>query len=94
MNGGVEGTNLNTDSENRLHLRVWREAAGWTALVTLLWGTDILARMSVRDQTGIGKDRFRLVSEQVTSGVAVLVMILWGQSRKWPGRVIRPFSFH
>jgi hypothetical protein len=31
----------------------------------------------VRDQTGVGKDTFRLVSEQVTSAAAVLVMILF-----------------
>jgi len=47
------------------------------ALVAVLWGTDLLAKFSVRDQTGIGKDTFRLVSEQVTSAAAVLVMILF-----------------
>jgi len=57
--------------------RRWLEAAGWVLLVTVLWGADLLARISERDQTGIGKDDFRLISEQVTSGLAVLVMIVF-----------------
>ena len=53
------------------------EAAGWVLLVFILWGTDLLAKISVREQTGFGKDTFRLVSEQVTSAIAVLVMVLF-----------------
>jgi len=66
---------LGGKSENGINLRTWWEAAGWVALIALLWGTDLLAKFSIRDQTGVGKDTFRLVSEQVTSGIAVLVMV-------------------
>jgi hypothetical protein len=71
----VGGTGLSSDNQNRLNLRVLLEAAGWIALVTLLWGTDLLSKFSVREQTGIGLDNFRLVSEQVTSAVAILLMV-------------------
>ena len=70
-------TDLSRDMGNKSRLRFWLEVAGWIGLVTLLWGTDMLAKLSVRDQAGVGKDTFRLVSEQVTSGIAVLVMILF-----------------
>ena len=56
---------------------MWFEAIGWVVLVAVLWGTDLLPKLSVRDQAGFGKDTFKLVSEQVTSAVAVLVMILF-----------------
>ena len=69
------GTGLSTENQNKGKLRVWLEAAAWIALVSLLWGTDLLAKFSVREQTGTGLDNFRLVSEQVTSAVAVLVMV-------------------
>jgi len=68
---------VGSDIENKISLRVWLEAAGWIILVAVLWGTDLLAKLSVRDQTGVGKDTFRLVSEQVTSAVAVLVVVLF-----------------
>jgi hypothetical protein len=72
-----QGTGLSSEKENTARLRALLEAAGWIALVALLWGTDLLAKFSVRDQTGIGKDTFRLISEQVTSAAAVLVMVLF-----------------
>ena len=53
----------------------WLEAGGWLSIVVVLWGVDLLAKFAERDQMGFGKDDFRLVSEQVTSGLAVLVMI-------------------
>jgi hypothetical protein len=71
----VEGTNLIIENQEKRNLRVWLEAAAWIAIVSLLWGTDLLAKFSVREQTGVGLDNFRLVSEQVTSAIAVLVMI-------------------
>jgi len=76
-NGRSEGTDLDDETGNRPNVRLWLEAAGWIGVVTVLWGTDLLAKFSVRDQSGIGKDTFRLVSEQVTSGIAVLAMILF-----------------
>jgi len=74
-NSRNEGTGLSSSNENSVNLRVWLEAAGWMALVAVLWGIDLLTKLSVRDQSGVGKDTFRLVSEQVTSAAAVLVMI-------------------
>ena len=66
------------DSDDKQALRRrFFEVAAWVVLVALLWGTDLLAKLSERDQTGIGKDTFRLVSEQVTSALAVLVMVLF-----------------
>jgi len=76
-NGGDRGTGLSGDNSGRSVQRNWLEAAGWVVLVTLLWGADLFAKMSERDQSGIGKDDFRLISEQVTSAIAVLIMILF-----------------
>lgn len=55
--------------------RRWLEAGGWVLLIAVLWGADLLAKIAEREQAGYGKDDFRLVSEQVTSGLAVLAMI-------------------
>lgn len=55
--------------------RRWLEAAGWVLVVSVLWGADLLAKLAERDLSGMGKDDFRLISEQVTSAVAVLIMI-------------------
>lgn len=51
------------------------QVAGWIVLVTVLWSVELLAAMSTRDSLGGGKDDFRLVSEQVTSALAVLILI-------------------
>ena len=64
-------------SASRTKLRTLLEAGALLLLVTVLWGTDLLAKLAERDQTGVGKDTFRLVSEQVTSAVAVLIMVLF-----------------
>ena len=65
-----------SDGDGRLPgRRWWLEATGWILLVTLLWGTDLLARLGEQQQAGGGKTPFRLISEQVTSGIAVLIMI-------------------
>lgn len=67
------------------------------ALVAVLWGTDLLAKLSVREQTGIGPDNFGLISEQITSALAVLIMvpfvIQWLKlfpltRRNWPRMII------
>ncbi len=71
------GTCLSTDNENKNILRSCFEAAGWTVLIAILWGTDLLAKISERNQTGFGKDNFLLISEQITSAVAVLIMVLF-----------------
>ena len=69
------GTDLTDAADKPARPRKWAEAAGWAAIVAVLWGTDLLAKFSERDQTGIGKDNFRLISEQATSAIAVLIMI-------------------
>ena len=71
----IGGTGLNIENQEKSKSRMWLEAAAWIAIVSVLWGTDLLAKFSVRDQTGVGLENFRLVSEQVTSAVAVLVMV-------------------
>ncbi len=73
----LQGTGLSDSDDKQANLRRIFEVAAWIVLVAVLWGTDLLAKLSVRDQTGIGKDTFRLVSEQVTSAVAVLIMVLF-----------------
>lgn len=73
----IRGRLLDGNDSSRIESRTWLEAAGWIALVTLLWGADLFARIAEREQSGFGKDDFRLVSEQVTSGIAVLVMVLF-----------------
>lgn len=57
--------------------RTLYEALGWVALVSFLWTADTLSKFSYREQTGIGKDDFRLIAEQVTSAIAVLIMIIF-----------------
>ena len=56
-------------------MRKWWEAAAWVALVAVLWGTDLLAKLLEAEQSGSRQDTFRLVSEHVTSAIAVLVMV-------------------
>ena len=66
---------MKADDQRQPGLRTWLEAAAWIALVTLLWGTDLLATISASEQSGIDLDRFRLLSEQLTSAIAVLIMV-------------------
>lgn len=73
----INGMGLSTENKNNAIPRAFWEAAGWTVSVTVLWGTDLLAKLSVRNQTGFGKSDFLLISEQVTSAVAALIMILF-----------------
>ena len=55
--------------------RRWHAVLAWVILVTVLWGTDLFVKMAEHGQYQSGKDTFRLVVEQVTSGLAVLAMI-------------------
>jgi len=73
----ARGTCLSSDDKNRTIPRRWWEAGAWVVLIAVFWGSDLLAKIAVRNQTGIGKDDFSLISEQITSAVAVLVMILF-----------------
>lgn len=69
------GMSLMSRSSRAGLLRRLLEVAGWVFLVSVLWGTDLLVKIAERDQTGFGKDDFRLITEQVTSGIAVLIMV-------------------
>lgn len=70
-----EGTELSRPGSDSRFPRKWLEAVGWMLLVAVLWTVDLFSKISERDQFGIGKDDFRLISEQVTSGIAVIIMI-------------------
>ena len=74
-NDAVGGTSLSGDIGKKGNLRTWFEAAGWIALVAILWGSDLVAKYLAIEQSGMEVDTFRLVSEQVTSAVAVLIMV-------------------
>ena len=54
--------------------RLW-ESAGWLGLVAVLWGSDLLAKLGEQATGEIAKDSFTLISGQVTSAIAVLLMI-------------------
>lgn len=71
----MPGTKLSDWRQARSRLRPWLEALGWIGVVAVLWGSDLLVKFAERETFGGGKDDFRLVSEQITSAVAVLVMI-------------------
>ena len=75
MNNAVGGTSLSGENNSKPNVRTWLEAAAWVALVAVLWGTDTVAKYLAAQQSGIELDTFRLVSEQATSAVAVLVMV-------------------
>jgi hypothetical protein len=72
MNGGTE---LSSPGDNPRSPRRWFETIGWMLLIAVLWTVDLFSKISERDQFGFGKDDFRLISEQVTSGIAVVIMI-------------------
>jgi hypothetical protein len=74
---GIEGQLTREQPRPGFDRRFWLAAAAWTVLIGALWGIDLLARISERQQSGIGKDDFRLISEQVTSALAVLVLVLF-----------------
>ena len=71
----VWGTGLSGEINKTRNVRTWLEVAAWIALVAMLWGTDLLARYLASRQSGMAFDTFRMVSEQVTSAVAVLIMV-------------------
>lgn len=88
---------MSGETGNKPRSRTWLEAAAWIALITVLWGSDLAAKHLAGRQSGAGLDTFRLVSEQVTSAVAVLIMVpllvqwlkLFPPSLdKWPRTVI------
>lgn len=88
---------MSGETDKNRDARIGWEAAAWIALVAVLWGSDLVAKYLASRQSGIEPDTFRLVSEQVTSAVAVLIMVpllvqwlkLFPLSlEKWPRTVI------
>ena len=61
-------------SKSRLLRRI-AEAAALGAFVFVFWGLDTLAKRNVRLVDGVGLDDFRLIAEQVTSGLTVWLLI-------------------
>jgi len=68
---------VNSKPETHGSPRRWQSIAAWVVLVTLLWGTDLFVKLAEHDRYASGKDAFRLIVEQVTSGLAVLLMIVF-----------------
>jgi len=60
---------------DRLRRRSFYEALAWAALIAFLWTVDTFAKISYRNNSGYGPDNFRLIVEQATSAIAVLVMV-------------------
>lgn len=75
MSDSARGTSLSGENRKNSNVRTWLEVAGWIALVAVLWGTDLVAKYLASQQSGITIDTFRLVSEQATSAIAVLIMV-------------------
>lgn len=51
------------------------EVLAWVLAVGFLWTVDTVSKLSIREQTGYGKDDFRLFTDQGTSAAATLLMI-------------------
>ena len=64
-------------SVGKVRRRTVIEALAWVALITFLWTVDTISKIYYRNTWGIGKDNFRLISDQVTSAVAVLILVLF-----------------
>ncbi|MDH4015615.1 MAG: LytTR family transcriptional regulator [Chromatiales bacterium] len=69
---------MSASSNNRwFSRRRLLETGFWVLLITVLWTLDLMTKFAVRERTGVGLDDFRLIAEQVTSGFAALVMVLF-----------------
>lgn len=55
------------------------EATAWVLLISLLWSFDLLTKFDDRMKFGVGLSDFRLIAEQITSGLAVAIMLLFLQ---------------
>lgn len=53
------------------------EAMAWIFSAGLLWTLDTLSKLTEREQAGVSVDVFRLITEQVTSAAAALIMVLF-----------------
>lgn len=80
----ILGMNL-IDAERKSRiLRHLGEAVALAGVVIVFWTLDTLAKRNVRLVDGVGLDDFRLIAEQVTSGLTVWLLIpavAWWLSR-------------
>lgn len=74
---GGTGLQPDNDSNEGLRKRTLLEALAWASLLGFLWTADTFAKITFRNSTGIGKDNFRLINDQVTSAIGVFIMILF-----------------
>jgi DNA-binding LytR/AlgR family response regulator len=80
----VTGTGKTAQREGTSALRRLGEAAFFVALVTVLWTADTVTKFSQLRFLGYEPDSFRLITEQVTSAVVVLLLVpcvAWWLSR-------------
>ena len=71
----VTGTGKSGRHEEKPALRRLGEAGFFVALVALLWTADTLTKFSQLRFLGYTPDSFRLITEQVTSAVVVLLLV-------------------
>jgi hypothetical protein len=80
----VTGTGKSDQREATPTLRRLGEAAFFVVLVAVLWTADTLTKFSQLRFLGYTPDSFRLITEQVTSAIAVLLLVpcvAWWLSR-------------
>ena len=80
----MAGTGKNDGHETRPALRRLGEAAFFIVLVAVLWTADTLTKFSQLRFFGHEPDSFRLITEQVTSAIVVLLLVpavAWWLSR-------------
>ena len=51
------------------------EAGVFGLLIVVFWGVDTLTKRNLREVNGVGLDDFRLFTEQITSGLAVWLLV-------------------
>ena len=84
INGTMTGIGETAGITARPGLRKLGEAAFFVALIALLWTADTLTKFSQLRFHGYTPDSFRLITEQVTSAVVVLLLmpcVAWWLSR-------------
>jgi hypothetical protein len=74
-NGAVRGIGNTDGREAKPALRKLGEAAFFVALVAVLWTADTLTKFSQLRFHGYTPDGFRLITEQATSAVVVLLLV-------------------
>jgi len=71
----VTGTDVDNDKVEKPGGRRIGEAAFFVVLVAVLWTADTFTKLSQIRFMGYEPDTFRLVTEQLTSAVVVLLLI-------------------